>query len=368
MFELEGRSLSIFVVTLVFLILSFISVALRCFVRLRLVKAFGWDDSLMVFAMALNILFALCGLIGARHGLGRKMEDFYQKPDYSSEIETALFWWWLGQTTYVITCVVAKISIALALLRLTVTRIHNIILWGVIAVSIVVGLVFWFILTLQCHPVDYFWHRLTSNGKCLDTDYILDIAYLYSVTATICDLVLGLLPIVLIWPLHMNFRTKAALAGILSMGCVASAAVIVRIPYLHYYKDPDFLYATTQISIWSNVEAGLGITAGSLVTIRPLFRWFRGTGYENSRTRGTGSMPLSSMNGPYNSRHDQAANRYWRPDLGAQDSHGVVTTVQTSRGSPSSSQEDLNPKKSSVAGVNVQKTFLVTTDDPRDRM
>jgi cation-transporting ATPase 13A1 len=51
MFPLEGRSLSIFVVTLVFLILSFISVALRCFVRLRLVRAFGWDDSLMVLAM-----------------------------------------------------------------------------------------------------------------------------------------------------------------------------------------------------------------------------------------------------------------------------------------------------------------------------
>ncbi|KAL3496790.1 hypothetical protein BJX62DRAFT_63132 [Aspergillus germanicus] len=241
MFKLEGSSLSIFVVTLVFLIISFISVALRCFVRLRLVRAFGWDDALMVLAMALNILFALCGLIGACHGLGRKMVDFEHKADYATEIETALFWWWLGQTSYVITCVVAKVSIALALLRLTVAKIHKMILWGVIGVSIVVGLVFWFMLTLQCHPVDYFWHRLTSKGTCLDTDYILDIAYLYSVTATICDFILGLLPIVLVWKLHMNFKTKAALAGILSMGCIASAAVIVRIPFLHYYKDPDFL-------------------------------------------------------------------------------------------------------------------------------
>jgi cation-transporting ATPase 13A1 len=116
--------------------------------------------------------------------------------------------------------VVAKVSIALALLRLTVAKIHKMILWGVIGVSIVVGLVFWFMLTLQCHPVDYFWHRLTSKGTCLDTDYILDIAYLYSVTATICDFILGLLPIVLVWKLHMNFKTKAALAGILSMGCM----------------------------------------------------------------------------------------------------------------------------------------------------
>ncbi len=49
--ELKGRSVSIFVVTVVFLVLSFVAVALRCFARLRLVRAFGWDDSLMVLAM-----------------------------------------------------------------------------------------------------------------------------------------------------------------------------------------------------------------------------------------------------------------------------------------------------------------------------
>ncbi|KAL4736301.1 hypothetical protein BDV11DRAFT_194077 [Aspergillus similis] len=365
MFPLEGRSLSIFVVTLVFLILSFISVALRCFVRLRLVRAFGWDDSLMLLAMALNILFALCGIIGARYGLGRKMVDFAHAPDPANALETALFWWWLGQTSYVITCVVAKISIALALLRLTVTKAHKYVLWGVIGVSIVVGLVFWFMLMLQCKPVDYFWHRLTSTGTCLNTDYILNIAYVYSVIATICDFILGLLPIALVWKLHMHQTTKAALAGILSMGCVASAAVIVRIPYLHYYKDEDFLYATTQISIWSNVEAGLGITAGSLVTLRPLLRWLRGeSSYTNSKSRtwygASGSMPLSSMNGARQSRNDQSGNNYWRPDIEPQGSHGVVTTVH---GSPSSSQENLNPKQNSLAGVNVQKSFLVTTSN-----
>ncbi|KAL4796203.1 hypothetical protein BDV19DRAFT_388351 [Aspergillus venezuelensis] len=377
MFPLEGHSLSIFVVTLVFLVLSFAAVALRCFVRLRLVKAFGWDDGLMVLAMALNILFALCGMIGARYGLGRRMDDFYTFDDPKTAIEIALFWWWLGQTSYVVTCVVAKISIALALLRLTVLRIHQWLLWGVIAVSVAVGLAFWLVLMLQCHPVEYFWHRLTSEGKCIDVDYILDVAYLYSVTATICDFILGLLPIALVWKLHMNTRTKAALAGILSMGCVASAAVIVRIPYLHYYKDPDFLYATTNISIWSNVEAGLGITAGSLVTIRPLFRWFRGgTGYENSfsnsKGKRTGSMPLSSMNGngnggrgTYNSQREQQGNKYWRPDLETQFDHGVTTTIHTSRGSRNSSQEDLNPQpKSPYGGVNVQKSARLV-DDPQ---
>jgi hypothetical protein len=51
MLPLEGRSQTIFIVTTIFLGISFIAVCLRCFVRLKLVKAFGWDDTLMVCAM-----------------------------------------------------------------------------------------------------------------------------------------------------------------------------------------------------------------------------------------------------------------------------------------------------------------------------
>ncbi|KAE8389780.1 hypothetical protein BDV23DRAFT_156481 [Aspergillus alliaceus] len=235
MVEFKGRSEQIFVVTIIFLGISFISVCLRCFVRLRLVRAFGWDDTLMVFAMALNILFALCGITGACYGIGRKRKDLEE-----DHIEAALFWWWLGQTSYVFTCVVAKVSIALALLRLTVAKLHSILLWVVIAISIIVGLVFWFMLTLQCQPVSHFWQR-TKPGTCMDTGSLVNIAYVYSVFATICDFILGLLPIALVWNLQMNTKTKAALAGILSLGCIASAAVIIRIPYLHHYKDIEFL-------------------------------------------------------------------------------------------------------------------------------
>jgi hypothetical protein len=38
------------------------------------------------------------------------------------------------------------------------------------------------------------------------------------------------------------------------------------------FKNPDFLWATVDIAIWSDIEQGLAITAGSLATLRPLFR------------------------------------------------------------------------------------------------
>jgi hypothetical protein len=42
--------------------------------------------------------------------------------------------------------------------------------------------------------------------------------------------------------------------------------------YVMDFKDPDFLWATLDIAIWSDVEQGLAITAGSLATLRPLYR------------------------------------------------------------------------------------------------
>ena len=125
--------------------------------------------------------------------------------------------------------------------------------------------------------------------------------------------------------------------------------------------------ATTQISIWSNVEAGLGITAGCLVTLRPLFRWLGGTSYAATRSKRTaGSMPLSSMNGPgkhSQSEHTANSTKFWRPDLDPEDARGVITTVQTAQGSRNSSQEDLNPKPSAWNGVNVHKSFVVTSGE-----
>ncbi|RLM02034.1 hypothetical protein CFD26_109157 [Aspergillus turcosus] len=329
---LNGRSEAIVTATSVFLALSLITVGLRCFVRARVVRAFGLDDWTMVAAMALNLAFAICTLVGCSYGMGQKTVYFIEHPDY---YRRALLCWWLGQVFYVITCVVAKMSIIISLLRITINRVHILILYAAMGVALIVGLLFFFFTMFECKPVDYFWNRATKQGSCLDTDILIAIAYTYSVGAAVTDFTIGILPVFIIWSLRMNARTKMAIAGILGIGCIASAAVIVRIPFIHNYKDPDFFYATYQISIWSNVEAGLGITAGSLTTLRPLVRFLRdGSSGSRSHQRQPGSFPLSS-NIPKGltrrSKPDEGedARRLWT-GLADEEYRGVTTTIITS--------------------------------------
>ncbi|KAJ5125044.1 uncharacterized protein N7515_008869 [Penicillium bovifimosum] len=363
----NSRNLAILIVTAVFFGLSLVAVILRCFVRTHIVRVWGWDDRIMVLAMALNTVFAVCGLVGARFGLGRPLSYFSQHPD---NFHNAMLCWWLGQLFYVLTCVVAKISIMIALLRITVDRIHAYILYGAITLATVVGLIFFFFTTFQCSPVNFFWNqrRAGAHGSCLDQDLLTGIAYMYSVGAALTDLTIGLLPVALIWNLRMNRRTKAAIVGILGIGCVASAAVIIRIPFIHHYNDEEFLFNTYQIAIWSNVEAGIGITAGCLTTLRPLYRYLRhGSSGEPSPTQGSYNL----SNHPAAFRRSKPisvddASQLWTGRRSS-DNHGTTTTIMGAQQKSGSSSEDLNPNTELSSNAptrwKVERSFRVSVRD-----
>lgn len=71
----------------------------------------------------------------------------------------------------------------------------------------------------------------------------------------------------------MPLKTKLLVASILAFAAVGSTGTVVRMFYIHTLMDgQDFLYSTTDIAIWSTVEPGIGIAAGSIACLRPLFR------------------------------------------------------------------------------------------------
>ncbi|KAJ5555841.1 hypothetical protein N7535_008272 [Penicillium sp. DV-2018c] len=363
----NSRNLAILVVTAVFFGISLLSVVLRCFVRTHIVRAWGWDDRIMVLAMALNTGFAICGIVGAKFGLGRPLSYFVPHP---GNFHTAMLCWWLGQLFYVWTCIVTKVSIMIALLRITVDRIHAYILYAAITLATVVGLIFFFFTLFQCSPVSFFWNRRRpgEQGSCLDQDLLTGIAYMYSAGAALTDLTIGLLPVALIWNLRMTRRTKAAIVGILSIGCVAGAAVIIRIPFIHYYKEEEFLYNTYQIAIFSNIEAGIGITAGCLTTLRPLYRYLR-----HSFSRDDSDRPHSyNLSNHPAAFHPSRAKRASRDDTSQiwtgsrSEDHGTTTTIVGAQDKPASSSEDLNPNNELSPDAprwKVQRSFRVSVRD-----
>ncbi|KAI9159065.1 hypothetical protein HJFPF1_07072 [Paramyrothecium foliicola] len=263
-YENRGPELQAVCYTLV--ITAFVACVLRCYTRALIVKSFGFDDWCMLAALAFFILFVTCALVGVEHGTGRHwwvLEDEDRK--------TAMRYWWYCYLWYCLSMIASKISIGYFLLRITIRRWDIWAIYGVMAVTVLTGIVFFFVTLFQCNPISFFWNK-DQNGSCVNIDVIIALTYLYSACSVICDFTFALLPLVLIYRLNMDKRSKIALVPIVIMACVASAAVVVRFAYVKDFKNPDFLWATIDIAIWSNTEQGLAITAGSLATLRPLVR------------------------------------------------------------------------------------------------
>ena len=75
----------------------------------------------------------------------------------------------------------------------------------------------------------------------------------------------------------------------------ASTATIIRIPYVHELANiPDFLYATTDVAIWSCVETGLAIAASSAATLKPLIKKFLDRGKMGTYQSKHISVPLKN--------------------------------------------------------------------------
>ncbi|KAH7324270.1 hypothetical protein B0I35DRAFT_349064 [Stachybotrys elegans] len=267
--SIPNRGPQLLAVNLTFFSLAAISITLRCYVRTFMVKAFGLDDWLMLAASVTFALYTSFSSAGTFFGTGRHDADLTEEG-----IRKARMCWWFCYLTYALTMVLTKISIGWFLLRVTTQKLH---IW-IIRIAIIAtcgsGAVFFFVAMFQCSPVHFFWDTRIAGGTCVSPDIIIGLTIVFTIVSVASDFTFAILPGVIVWNLQLNKRTKFLLIPLLAMGCVASAAVIARFPYLPKFREDNFLWNTLDIAIWSTVEQGLAITAGSLATLRPLLKIF----------------------------------------------------------------------------------------------
>ncbi|CAL5869381.1 uncharacterized protein PFLUO_LOCUS3610 [Penicillium psychrofluorescens] len=149
------RSMAVKAVAATFVSIAFVVVCLRVYCRLRVVKSFGWDDGLMVVAMLFYIMYSGSMIGGSLYGTGKLFEEI--SPENAL---MAMRYWWLCEIGYCFSSVFCKASVCVFLLRITVRRVHNWILYLVMFLTVATGLLFMFLMLLQCKPLSFFWTRV----------------------------------------------------------------------------------------------------------------------------------------------------------------------------------------------------------------
>ena len=187
-------------------------------------------------------------------------------------------YWWLCELFYIPATIFLKLSVGVFLHRIALNRWHIWIVRLMMVFSGLFGSIYLFLAIFQCRPIKAWWIRKHSPlskeyGTCFSNDIVVGVTFASSALNSIADWTFGLLPFFIVKDLHMPKRSKKLVAGILAFANIACIATIVRMPFImDLYRDDDFLYETLEIALWSNVEAGIGIAAACMATLRPLLR------------------------------------------------------------------------------------------------
>ncbi|KAM0227674.1 hypothetical protein ACHAPO_011319 [Fusarium lateritium] len=353
---IENRGAELMGVNISFYSIALITCLLRCYVRSFVVDAFRTDDWLMVLSTVFFTLYATFSTVGVTFGTGRHHDDLE-----TDQISNAMMCWWFCYLWYCLAMITCKLSIGYFLLRVATEKVQKWIIHLAMFSTALSGIIFFFVTVFQCHPISYFWNR-EQDGTCINPTVVIALAVLYSVFAVGSDLVFAILPGFIVWNLQLHKRTKYSLIPLLAMGCVASAAVITRFPYLHLIRSPDFLWDTTDIAIWSTIEQGLAITASSMATLRPLLKQFAfrlgltskpvsvgPSGYKNnSRTAGAATPKGFSGRDAYTlssvSRNapEKRGTNFFSGDVEVGIKKEIKWEVKISRTAASESQEELH--------------------------
>ncbi|GAB7351692.1 hypothetical protein MBLNU459_g2287t1 [Dothideomycetes sp. NU459] len=376
--EPENRSSQVLAVAILFLTLTWITIILRIYVRVFMIKSFGRDDWAMCGVLALFTAYTACQLGGVAHGTGQHRSALTDE-----NAQVALRYWFFCEVFYSLATSFLKVAIGLFLLRITIERVHTFIVWFIMAFSAVCGVAYCMIVLFQCKPISFWWDLNPSHtGTCLSPLLIADTTYTVSALNSVADWAFAILPIFIVKDLQMKGKTKAVVAMILGLAAIASTATIIRMPFIWTVKEykGDFLYRTTDVAIWSTVEVGIGITAGNIATLRPMFQRFlaaagmQPTSNPHSQPRWTSnrksgaskigylrSQPLDDL------RPDGEVSKTITTVTAKASANGLVSWADKSRGS----EDDILPVMPTADFVEVRgtggisKSVLVTTVEER---
>ncbi|KAM0258022.1 hypothetical protein ACHAQJ_004065 [Trichoderma viride] len=289
----EGDGVQLLYASILLLILAWLTFITRMSVRVWR-KASGWDDILMFIGLLLFTVTASLCIVCCFYGSGQLAANL---PPIAIMRGTKLFF--IAEFFYSSSTVFIKSSIAITLLRIADTRRrYKWSIWSIIIATSVSCIVFITGVANICHPITTLWGE-TTTGSC-NLDLNSDVSFFFSAVEIITDWALAILPAALLWNIQMKSRVKFSVAIILGMGAFASCATIVRLRYLTLYSNPaEFMFSTGKIGLWSVIEEGIGIIAGSLHALRPLLSlpFFGGSTNDNTHDSSSNNKFMRSGTG-----------------------------------------------------------------------
>ncbi|KAK6215392.1 integral membrane protein [Colletotrichum tabaci] len=261
----ESQSGTVVTVAVVFAVLTFIVIALRVWARAILVRSFGPDDVLIIFAALLSWAFIAATIRATHLGLGSHIAHVMERgtDNFVMYLQTV----WLSSIFYNACLGFVKVSALALYMRLgdfTLRKLAAVML-GVVGCQAGANVL---VCIFQCSPVQaaYDIAILAADKKCID----INAFYLANAAVNILtDILTYTLPIPLVIKLQVPKQQKVGLGVILCLGLFACISSIIRITFIpDMLVNEDATWAISQPMYWSVIETNIGILAASIPSMK----------------------------------------------------------------------------------------------------
>ncbi|KAI0377672.1 hypothetical protein F5Y04DRAFT_291719 [Hypomontagnella monticulosa] len=260
-------------------------VGLRFYSRFSTAAGFGWDDGFTLASILVGVnLLSVLGLLSTS-GIGHPIAEIGDMTHLDNLVEMIT----AHNLLFVLGVLTNKLSILCFYIRIYSRNqklcwaakgfIVFFLIWGVICAT---GLY------VLCRPV-----VTRPGGNTCDRQTV----FVHSSALSLFgDVVVLLLPLPVLWNLHMNLRTKVKLTLLFLIGIIVTAISVVRIVVLirQDFKNPEFAIFSQEPLSYAVLEPNLGIICASLPMVQNLWASWRPK-LPRSVDSGAGSQSKSSQ-------------------------------------------------------------------------
>ncbi|KAJ5100511.1 hypothetical protein N7456_006563 [Penicillium angulare] len=285
----------------VFMVLEIAFATIRWYAKRRQDVPIGLDDWFIWPALAVNIILCIEGLIliplagVGQHLIAVEARSPEKLIAWSKGVYACVWIWALAVA-------LPKMAIMGFYLRFFKSTYERAITYTLMAITVATFLAIGLTATFSCTPVSYQWEQSIpgAKGKCIDVTVFYD---WMSFPNIVTDAIMLVLPLPMIFRLHLSQRQKIGLACIFATGGAGIITSCLR--FANFYNRNAFednTWTSVQLLKWTDIEPGIYFLAACMPSFGPLFQraWNKFIApYVSSLRRSTkGTNGSHSDNGP----------------------------------------------------------------------
>ncbi|KAK2739487.1 hypothetical protein FQN55_009452 [Onygenales sp. PD_40] len=246
--------------SIIFTVVTPISVGLRIASRLHFTRRLGRDDWTIILSCIFSIILSAMMIVVCEWSFGKHTHDV--DPVL---IMKSLKLFVAAQVIYKVTIALSKISMLFLYLRIFVDKRFRQVCWAIVYIVLAYTVGSSVATIFQCTPIRRAWNR-NVPGTCIN----LAISWYSNAAFSISsDLAILILPMPVIKSLRLPQRAKIGLMTIFALGIFVCITSVLRALTLDLAAtNPDIIWSATNSSMWTVTETNIAIICACMPTYK----------------------------------------------------------------------------------------------------